>query len=106
MDGCTALPPLSLPATTALAEWQDAMLQLRWAVLARQNMATAPNAARREVAAVACRRAADQLVDAMARLSDLPVSPEPGAKPAMRLIEDLLAAFAAAEVPPGPDGRG
>lgn len=106
MDGNLNSATVPMPATTALTEWRDAMIQLRWAMVARQTMATAPNAARRQLAALACRRAADQLVDAMARFSDLPISPEPGAKPAMRLIEDLLAAFAAAEVPPGPDGRG
>ena len=106
MDGNPDLATAPMPATTALTEWRDAMIQLRWAMVARQSMTTAPNAARRQLAALACRRAADQLVDAMARLSDLRVSPEPGAKPAMRMIEDLLAAFAEAEVPPGQNGRG
>ncbi|SEO34711.1 hypothetical protein SAMN04488103_1268 [Gemmobacter aquatilis] len=81
-----------------LAEFREVRARLAGALIARDTMRQKGIAqVRRDLATQAYTRAVDQLVEALAQLDCLPISAADGARPALAVLEDLLATIAEAE---------
>lgn len=82
----------------ALDDFRQMRVKLNFALCAQQNMRdrTLPQH-RRDLATQAYTRACDDMVDLLRRLETDPIVSDPGAKPTMAVVEDMLTGIARCE---------
>lgn len=86
------------PTLPALEDFRDLRRQLKSAEIAGQTLRDASLAQhRRDQATVAHARALERMADLLDRLGRDPITPEPGAKPTLDVIEDMLVMIAGLE---------